>query len=584
MTDAVRSFMDKKAVAQVLEQIAAFLELKAENPFRIRAFRTAARAVGSFPGDLRQGLDDGTLAATKGVGPATLQIVAEIVTTGRASMLEELREQIPPGLLEMLAIQGLGVAKIRQIHDVLDIDSLPELEAAALDGRLARLPRFGPKTSENILKGIAYLRQASAFRLLHHAADEAEGLRAALERMPGVLRAFVAGDVRRRAEVVRDLVLVIVADVSPGELFRRLSELPGVHEFAGQDDRRMTLRFAGGASAQLVVTTPVNTGAVLVQATGSDAHVRQLATHAANRDLALSGAALWRGSAFVPTPDEAAFYAALGLDCIPPELREGAGEIEAAERHTLPTLLERRDLRGLLHCHTRYSDGSNTVEELALACQAAGYDYVGITDHSQAAAYAGGLRADDLARQADEIDEVNSRLGTFRVLKGVEADILQDGRIDFDEAVLAALDFVIASVHSRFNMNAAEMTARMLTAMDNPHLTIIGHPTGRLLLSRDPYGLDLDAVIDKAAATGVALEINADPHRLDLDWRIARRARERGAAISIGADAHSAAGITNADYGVSVARKAWLGPADVLNALSADDFVAHASRRSAGAR
>jgi len=584
MTDAVRSFMDKKAVAQVLEQIAAFLELKAENPFRIRAFRTAARAVGSFPGDLRQGLDDGTLAATKGVGPATLQIVAEIVTTGRASMLEELREQIPPGLLEMLAIQGLGVAKIRQIHDVLDIDSLPELEAAALDGRLARLPRFGPKTSENILKGIAYLRQASAFRLLHHAADEAEGLRAALERMPGVLRAFVAGDVRRRAEVVHDLVLVIVADVSPGELFRRLSELPGVHEFAGQDDRRMTLRFAGGASAQLVVTTPVNTGAVLVQATGSDAHVRQLATHAANRDLALSGAALWRGSAFVPTPDEAAFYAALGLDCIPPELREGAGEIEAAERHTLPTLLERRDLRGLLHCHTRYSDGSNTVEELALACQAAGYDYVGITDHSQAAAYAGGLRADDLARQADEIDEVNSRLGTFRVLKGVEADILQDGRIDFDEAVLAALDFVIASVHSRFNMNAAEMTARMLTAMDNPHLTIIGHPTGRLLLSRDPYGLDLDAVIDKAAATGVALEINADPHRLDLDWRIARRARERGAAISIGADAHSAAGITNADYGVSVARKAWLGPGDVLNALSADDFVAHASRRSAGAR
>ena len=584
MTDAVRSFMDKKAVAQVLEQIAAFLELKAENPFRIRAFRTAARAVGSFPGDLRQGLDDGTLAATKGVGPATLQIVAEIVTTGRASMLEELREQIPPGLLEMLAIQGLGVAKIRQIHDVLDIDSLPELEAAALDGRLARLPRFGPKTSENILKGIAYLRQASAFRLLHHAADEAEGLRAALERMPGVLRAFVAGDVRRRAEVVRDLVLVIVAELSPGELFRRLSELPGVHEFAGQDDRRMTLRFAGGASAQLVVTTPVNTGAVLVQATGSDAHVRQLATHAANRDLALSGAALWRGSAFVPTPDEAAFYAALGLDCIPPELREGAGEIEAAERHTLPTLLERRDLRGLLHCHTRYSDGSNTVEELALACQAAGYDYVGITDHSQAAAYAGGLRADDLARQADEIDEVNARLGTFRVLKGVEADILQDGRIDFDEAVLAALDFVIASVHSRFNMNAAEMTARMLTAMDNPHLTIIGHPTGRLLLSRDPYGLDLDAVIDKAAATGVALEINADPHRLDLDWRIARRARERGAAISIGADAHSAAGITNADYGVSVARKAWLGPADVLNALSADDFVAHASRRSAGAR
>jgi DNA polymerase (family 10) len=580
MTDAVRSFMDKKAVAQVLEQIAAFLELKNDNPFRIRAFRTAARAVGGFPGDLREGIDDGSLASTKGVGPATLQIVAEIVTTGRASLLEELREQIPPGLVEMLAIQGLGVAKIRQIHEVLDIDSLPELEAAALDGRLARLPRFGPKTSENILKGIAFLRQSSAFRLSHHAADEAEGLRAALERMPGVVQAVVAGDVRRRAEVVRDLVLVIVADVPPGELFKRLSQLPGVHEFAGQDDRRLTLRFAGGASAQIVVTTPVNTGAVLVQATGGEAHLQALAAHAASRDLALSGAALWRGSAFIPTPDEAAFYAALGLAWIPPELREGQGEIEAAERDALPPLLERGDLRGLLHCHTRYSDGSNSVEELAQACHAAGYQYVGITDHSQAAAYAGGLGPEDLARQSDEIDEVNARLDGFRVLKGVEADILQDGRIDFDDAVLARLDFVIASVHSRFNMNAAEMTARMLAAMENPYLTIIGHPTGRLLLSRDPYGLDVDAVVEKAAATGVALEINADPHRLDLDWRLARRARERGAAISIGADAHNAAGIANVDYGVNMARKAWLGAADILNTLPVDDFLAHASRRS----
>ena len=225
----------------------------------------------------------------------------------------------------MLAISGLGVAKIRQIHDVLDIDSLPELEAAALDGRLARLPRFGPKTSENILKGIAYLRQASAFRLLHHAADEAEGLRAALARLPGVVQAIVAGDVRRRAEVVRDLVLVLVAEVAPGELFRRLSQLPGVHEFAGQDDRRLTLRFAGGASAQIVVTTPVNTGAVLVQATGSEAHLRELAAHAASRDLALTGAALWRGSGFVPTPDEAAFYAALGLDLHSARAARGPG-------------------------------------------------------------------------------------------------------------------------------------------------------------------------------------------------------------------------------------------------------------------
>ncbi|MGH7497514.1 MAG: DNA polymerase/3'-5' exonuclease PolX [Gemmatimonadales bacterium] len=578
----LQGYMDKKAVAQVLEQIAAFLELKNENPFRVRAFRTAARAVGGFTGDLREGLESGALASTKGVGPATLQIVTEIVTTGRASVLEELREQIPPGLVEMLAISGLGVAKIRQIHEVLDIDSLPALEAAAHDGRLARLPRFGQKTSENILKGIAFLRQASGFRLSHHAADEAEGLRAALERIPGVTRAVVAGEVRRRTEVVKDLVLVLIADTSPAEVFRRLSQLPGVHEFAGQDERRVTLRFAGGASAQIVVAAAVNGGAVLVQATGSESHLRQLADHAAANGFAFNGAALWRGSEFVPTPDEETLYERLGLRFVPPELREGQGEIEAASRRELPRLLEREDLRGFLHCHTTYSDGSNSVIDLARACLAAGYQYVGITDHSQAAAYAGGLKADDLARQSDEIDEVNSQLQGIRVLKGVEADILQDGRIDFDEAVLARLDFVIASVHSRFNMSEREMTARMLAAMDSPHLTIIGHPTGRLLLSRDPYGLDLDAITEKAAATGVALEVNADPHRLDLDWRVLRRTRDRGVAISIGADAHNVAGLGNVDFGVGIARKGWLGPDDIVNAEPLEGFLARVARRRAG--
>jgi DNA polymerase (family X) len=577
--ESVKDYMDKKAVAQVLEQIAAFLELKNENPFRIRAFRTAARAIASFPRDLRQSIQDRSLASAKGVGPATLQIVTELVETGRASMLEELREQIPAGLVEMLEISGLGVAKIRQIHQVLGIDSLPELEAAAHDGRLAKLPRFGPRTSENLLKAIAYLRQASAYRLSHHAADEAEGLRAALERLPGVTSAIIAGDVRRRAEVVKDVIIVLIAESSPADLFRRLSQLPGVHEFAGQDERRLTLRFAGGSTAQVVVTTPVNAGAVLVQATGSEGHMRELSAHATSKGFALNGAALWRGSQFVPTPDENAFYEALGLSSVPPELREGQGEVAAAERRELPRLVERSDVRGFLHCHTSYSDGSNTVEELALACQAAGYTYLGVTDHSQAAAYAGGLRPDDLARQADEIDEVNSRLQGFRVLKGIEADILQDGRVDYDENVLERLDFVIASVHSRFNMGEREMTARMLAAMDNPHLTIIGHPTGRLLLSRDPYPIDLDAVMEKAAATGVALEINADPHRLDLDWRVLRQARDQGVAISIGADAHSVAGIGNVEYGVGMARKGWLGPADVLNARSVDDFVAYARRR-----
>jgi DNA polymerase (family X) len=576
--ETLKDFMDKKAVADVLEQIAAFLELRGENPFRIRAFRTAARAIGGYTGDLRQGLEDGALAAAKGVGPATLQIATELINTGRAGMLEELREQIPPGLVEMLAISGLGVAKIRQIHEVLGIESLPELESAATDGRLAKLPRFGRKTSENILKSIAFLRQANTFRLSHHAAEEAEGLRLALARLPGVTTAIVAGDVRRRSEVVRDLVLVLVAEVPPAELFKRLSQLPGVHEFAGQDERRLTLRFAGGASAQIVVTTPVNVGAVLVQATGSEQHLAELAGHASGRGFSLAGAALWHGSEFVPTPDEEHLYRALGLPFLAPELREGQGEVAAAARGELPRLLELGDLRGFLHCHTNYSDGSNTVEQLALACHAAGYQYIGITDHSQAAAYAGGLTSDDLLRQADEIDAVNSRLEGIRVLKGVEADILADGRVDFEEQVLARLDFVIASIHSRFNMSPPEMTARILAAMDNRYLTIIGHPTGRLLLSRDPYDVDLDAIVEKAAARGVALEINADPHRLDLDWRVLRRARAAGAMISIGADAHNISGIGYVEFGVGMARKGWLGPDDILNARPVEEFIAYARR------
>jgi DNA polymerase (family 10) len=571
--------MDKKAVAQVLEQIASFLELKGENPFRVRAFRTAGRAVATLSGELGEALADGSLAGTRGVGPATLQIVQELVASGRSSLLEELREQVPPGLVEMLQIAGLGVAKIRQIHESLDIDSLPDLEAAARDGRLAKLPRFGHKTAENILKGIAFLRQASAFKLAHHAAEEAAALQSALAALPGVLSAEIAGDLRRRMEVVRDIVMVLVANVAPAEIFRVIGQMPGVHEFSGQDERRVTLRVSGGAQAQVIVTTPRNAGAVLVQATGSEAHLAQLAQHARMKGFGLDGAALWRGSEFVPTADERSFYSALGLAEIPPELREGRGEIEAAATGSLPRLLERGDLTGFLHCHTTYSDGTNSVEELALACREAGYTYLGLTDHSRAAAYAGGLTPEDLARQADEIDAVNAKLTGIRVLKGIEADILAAGELDYDDAVLSRLDFVIGSIHSRFGLTRDEMTARVLTAMDNRYLSIIGHPTGRLLLSRDPYPLDLQAIFEKAARTGVAMEINADPHRLDLDWRLLRQARDQGVMITIGADAHNIPGIRHVDYGVAMARKGWLTRDDILNTLPVEAFLARVGRR-----
>lgn len=567
--------MDRTGVARSLEQVASYLDFKGGNPFRVRAFTAAARSILGFPGDLEAGLADGSLAQTKGIGPAILQIVTELVTTGRAAILEELREEVPAGLVDMLGIPGLGVAKIRQIQETLGIETLPDLEDAARDGRLAALPRFGARTAEKILKGIAFLRQASQWRLSHHALQEAEAFREAFARLPHVLSAHTAGEVRRRCEVVRELITVLVADVPPEEVFRQLSTMPGVNEIAGEDERRATLRFAGGSRVQVVVTPPQNFGAVLVQATGSEAHLAALAEQAASKGFNLAGAALWDGSRFVATPTEAVLYTALGLEWIPPELRELGDEVG----RPVPKLVELADLRGFLHCHTSASDGSNTVEQIAHACHAAGYGYAGITDHSRAAAYAGGLSVDAVRRQWDEIDAFNEKRPGFRVLKGIESDILVDGELDYPADILAGFDFIIGSVHSRFNLSEDEMTDRVCHAMDSPYLTIIGHPTGRLLLSRDPYRIDLGRVLAKAAETGAAIEINADPHRLDLDWRMLKEARERGVMISIGADAHNIAGLANMEFGVGIARKGGLGTQHVLNCRGAEDFLGFARAR-----
>lgn len=569
------AMMDRTGVARSLEQIAAYLEFKGENPFRVRAFTAAARSVLGLSGELEAGIADGSLAETKGIGPAILQIVTELVTTGRAELLEELRAAVPPGLVDMLAIPGLGVAKIRQIQETLGIETLPDLEDAARDGRLAVLPRFGQRTAEKILKGIAFLRQASQWRLSHHAAQEADALREAFARLPHIRATHTAGEVRRRCEVVRELVTVLVADVPPEEVFRQLGGMPGVNEIAGGDERRVTLRFAGGGSVQVVVTPPQNVGAVLVQATGSEAHLAALVRHATDHGFNLAGTALWHGSRFVPTPTEESLYVALDLPWIPPELRESGGEIG----RPVPRLVERGQLRGFLHCHTSASDGSNSVEQIALACQAAGYQYVGITDHSRAAAYAGGLSVEDVRKQWQEIDGVNATLSGFRVLKGIESDILVDGALDYPDEVLAGFDFIIGSIHSRFNVSRDEMTERVCRAMDSRYLTIVGHPTGRLLLSREAYPIDLDRVFSKAAETGVAIEINADPHRLDLDWRVLAEARAHGVTMSIGADAHNLAGLANVEFGVGIARKGGLGPDAILNCRDVDGFLAFAQTR-----
>jgi DNA polymerase (family 10) len=571
--------MDRTAVARVLEQIAAHLEFREENTFRIRAFRTAAKAVRGLPVEPAAALADGSLARTRGIGPATLAIVQELIEQGRSAFLDQLRREVPSGLLEMQGISGLGATRIKTIHARLGIESLADLEAAARDGRLGGLPGFGPRTVESMLKGIAMKRRVVGLRLSHHAAEEAELLRAALARVSGVSQAIVAGEVRRRCEVVRELVHVVVSESPADEIFRALATFPGMEEVGGEDERWVTVRTPGDMAARVVVTPPRNLGAVLVRATGSEAHLEQLVRHAESRGMAFHGSALWEGSRFVPTPDEASLYRAMGLADIPPELREGRDEVERAAAGPLPSLLTEADLRGFLHCHSSYSDGSISIEALAIACREAGYAYVGLTDHSRSAGYAGGLSVEAVQRQWAEIDAVNARLTGIRVLKGIESDILADGRLDYDDEVLAGFEFVIGSVHSRFAMGEAEMTARVLHALENPYLTILGHPTGRLLLSRDPYGIDLEQVLARAAAQRVAVEINADPHRLDLDWRMLRRARELGLMISIGCDAHNKAGIAYMAFGVGMARKGWLTREAILNTRSAEEFLTFARAR-----
>lgn len=571
--------MDRTDAARTLSQIAAFLELKGENPFRVRAYQAAARAVADFQGDLREARVSGALAEMKGIGPATLEIIEEVLDTGRSRVLEQLEDEIPPGLVEMLQISGLGVQKVRQIHERLGVDSLEELEEAARDGRLAKLPRFGIKTAENILKGISFLSRRGEFRLFHHARAEAQELARVLRALEGVRRVEIAGSLRRCRELIRDLDFVVEVDGRLEPLYDRLGRTPGVTEFVHRQEHAVALRFATGTVADIQFARPAEFGFALVRATGADAHLEALRERAGGRQLAWTDAGLVRGEVALPAPDEASVYRALGLVWIPPELREGEGEVEAAAEDRLPDLVTMEDLRGFLHCHTTYSDGTSTVEDWAAAAAGAGYEYVGLTDHSQSAPYAGGLAPADVARQHAEIDAVNAKYAGVRMLKGVEADILRDGTLDYPPDVRRRFDFIIASIHSRFGLDEEGMTERVLAAMDDPTMAILGHPTGRLLLSRDPFPMDLDRIFARAAEEGIAVEINADPQRLDLDWRMVRRAVEAGVMISIGADAHGTSGMDNMAIGVGIARKGWLTKEHLLNARSLEGFLAYVQQR-----
>jgi len=574
--------MDSRTAAHVLSQIGALLEIKGEQKFKARAYGGAARALVALDtDDLGPLVRSGELAKTPGIGPATLSVIRELVETGESSYLNRLREGIPEGLLELLRVPGLNIAKIQLIHDALGVESIEDLERVAENGQLAELPKFGKKTAEKILRGIEILRRNAHLERFPRAVVEAHLLLANVEKHPDVTRADVAGSIRRHNEVVADIDIVAECSTDPAQVAASFARSPGVKEARrGEDPGSVKIRFVDGTHLDMHCVTKMDYPVALWRATGSSAHVEEMTVLAQTKGFELDGNSLVRkGGKRVPLAMEDALFGALGLLPIPPEMREGMGEIEAAARRELPELVVFDDLRGVLHCHSDYSDGGATIEEMATAAKERGWSYIGISDHSEAAFYAGGLKRDKIARQHDEIDGLNTQMKDFRILKGIEADILSDGRLDYDAETLDRFDYVIGSIHSRFGMDGEAMTKRVLAAMDDPHLTILAHPTGRLLLSREPYAINVEAVLEKAADVGVAVELNADPHRLDLDWRYCRQAKELGVIIEIGPDAHSTAGLDNVHFGIGMARKAWLEAGEILNTRSADEVLAFARKR-----
>jgi DNA polymerase (family 10) len=577
--------MDSRTAAHVLSQIASYLELRGENRFKSRAYQTAAKGVLALGvDDLAPLLKSGEIGRVRGLGPATVSVIRDLVETGSSQYLDQLREATPEGLLDMLGIPGLTPEKIHKIYEELEISDVVQLEEAARDGRLAKIRGFGPKTAERILKGIAFSRETGVLMLYPIARVEAEHLLALVREHPDIAGAEIAGAIRRHREVVRGVS--IIARCREGcashEVATSFTRIGGVKEASGQGTNTVEIHFIDGARLNLRCVSPADFAVALWQATGSDAHVELVLARFAQRGIALHGDELRdAGGRRLTISDEAALYRAAALDFIEPELREAEGEVEAAARHALPTLLAPNDIQGVLHCHTFYSDGKSSIGDMARGARDRGWQYVGISDHSAAAFYASGLPPEKVLAQFEEIDRMNAEFAhdEFRVLKGIEADILADGRLDYDAELLAQFDYVIGSIHSRFGMDGPAMTERVLRALDDPFLTILAHPTGRLLLSREPYALDVEAVVEKAADVGVAVELNVDPHRMDLDWRHLITAKRRGATVALGPDAHSVHALDNVFVGIGMARKGWLEAPDLLNARDADGVIAFARKR-----
>ncbi|MDI6803723.1 MAG: DNA polymerase/3'-5' exonuclease PolX [Bacteroidota bacterium] len=575
--------MDNKQIAEILEEIGTLLELRGENLFKCRAYHNASRVVAALTTELSLLIESGEIKKVKGIGEGLAEKLAELVDTGKLKYYEELKKSLPSGLLDMLRIPGLGPKRIKILYDKLNITTIEKLKEAAEKKELEELDGFGEKIEVNILKGIEQLKKHADKFLYPVAKKSADKIISDLKKLKSVLQIELAGSLRRKKEIIGDIDILVSAKIKDTpKIMDAFVKYPDVAEVIAKGETKSSVILQNGIHCDLRVVSEAEFPFALAYFTGSKEHNVEMRSLSKKFGMSLNeygfseiGTEETRGKSKqkIKCKTESEIYKTLGLEFVVPELRENSGELEAAATGKLPNLIEENDIRGTFHCHTKYSDGFNTLAEMAEASQKLGWEYLGIAEHSKSAAYAGGLDENKVKQQLEEIDGLNKSFKNFRILKGIEVDILSDGSLDFSDKILELFDFVICAIHTKFNMPEKDMTRRIIKGMKNKYVTMLAHPTGRLLLEREPYPVNMFEIIKAASDFGKVIEINAHPSRLDLDWRLCKFAKKTGVKIAINPDAHNINSLTDVFYGVGIARKGWLEKSDVINTRSLKDIT-----------
>ncbi|MCB0271391.1 MAG: DNA polymerase/3'-5' exonuclease PolX [Bdellovibrionales bacterium] len=568
----------KEDVIDLLHEMAILLELNDENVFKIRAFSNAARTLETMSDDFETLLRENRLTELQGIGKGIASDITTYCESGKLDVFDALKKKFPETLFDLFKVPQLGPKKIKVLYNELGIDSLTSLEYACQENRLLKLKGFGEKTQDKILQGIEYLKKnVGRFRYVDVLA-QVEGVIKILSAMKEVSEISIAGSLRRKKEIVKDAD-ILCSTILPESVGKKFSTMKNVEEVIAAGDTKISVRLDTGLQIDLRIVKPDEFASALHHFTGSKEHNTLIRSRAKKMGLKVSEWGVFKGERKLKIQSEKDLFQTLDLAFVEPEMREGTQEIELAEKGKLPNLISEKDIKGIFHMHTTYSDGKNSLIEMVQACVDKGYDYIGITDHSQSAFYAHGLNAKDIIKQHKEIDQLQKKFPTIRIFKGIESDILKDGELDYPKKVLKDFDFVIASVHSSFRMSKQQMTTRCKKALSNPATTMLGHPTGRILLGRDAFEIDMNEIIEHAAKLGKVVELNASPYRLDVDWRLLPYLKRKKGLVSINPDAHSIEGLEDVIFGVNMARKGGLEKQNVLNTRTAKEIEAFFEKR-----